>query len=132
MKFLVTGSCGFIGSHLCEKLLNNKQHTVVGIDNLNSVIYDKSHKLVNLDILTKYENYIHITDDFSNVNYVDEYKPDVIIHLAAYANVRKSNLIPDKFIENNVQNTCKLLEFIKNYHGHKMDHLIITEFCVFL
>ena len=49
MKFLVTGCAGFIGSHLCEKLINNG-HSVVGIDNFDN-FYSKEHKLANLEDL---------------------------------------------------------------------------------
>ena len=40
MKIIITGSCGFIGFHLTNKLLNSN-HIIIGIDNLNSIIYDK-------------------------------------------------------------------------------------------
>ena len=49
MKILVTGCAGFIGSHVCEKLLREK-HNIYGIDNLNSY-YNINNKLENLGIL---------------------------------------------------------------------------------
>ena len=45
MKFIVTGSCGFIGSHLCEKLLK-KGAEVIGIDNLNSFYSSRIKKKI--------------------------------------------------------------------------------------
>lgn len=113
MRFFITGSCGFIGSHLCERLLK-LNHNIIGIDNFNSIIYDKKYKQINLEILNKYKNYIHITGDLLNDDYINKYNPDIVIHLAAYANVRKSNEIPTEFIKNNVEMTCHLLEQIKN------------------
>jgi UDP-glucuronate 4-epimerase len=111
MKILITGSCGFIGSHLAEYFLK-LNHTIIGIDNLNNFIYDSKFKLTNLNILKKYSNYIQITDDIDNNDYIFVYRPDIIIHLAAYANVRKSEEFPDKYIRNNSEVTCKLLQQI--------------------
>ena len=112
MNILVTGSCGFIGSHICEKLLNNN-FNVIGIDNFNSDIYDNKHKYQNLIILENYKNYLNISNDILNDNYIIKYNPDVIIHLAGYANVRKSNIIPEKFIRNNIEVTTKILNEMK-------------------
>ena len=112
MKILITGSCGFIGSHLSEHLLL-QNNTVIGIDNLNSFIYEPKHKELNLNSLIKYKNYIHITDNIVNDNYILIHKPDLIIHLAAYANVRKSEEFPEKYINNNVEVTCNILNQIK-------------------
>jgi UDP-glucuronate 4-epimerase len=111
MNVIVTGSCGFIGSHLCEKLLNNN-FNVIGIDNFNSDIYDSKHKYNNLKILEKYENYFNVSDDILNDNYILKYDPDIVIHLAGYANVRKSSIFPEKFIKNNILVTTKILNEI--------------------
>ena len=99
---LVTGSCGFIGFHLTNKLLNIG-YKVIGIDNLNNYIYDSSFKKNNQNILIQNTNYTNIQGNIEEENYVLQFNPDVIIHLAAYANVRKSNEDPDKFIRNNVE-----------------------------
>jgi len=112
MNILVTGSCGFIGSHICEKLLKNN-FNVIGIDNFNSDIYENKHKYNNLIILQKYKNYYNISDNILNDSYIKKYKPDIIIHLTGYANVRKSNIIPEKFIRNNIEVTTKILDEIK-------------------
>ena len=111
MKILITGSCGFIGKHISEKLLNDGHH-IIGIDNHNSYIYDNKFKKKNSECLKIYENYTEIQDDILNHDYIKENNPDVIIHLAAYANVRKSIEDPDKYIRNNVECTCKILKEI--------------------
>ena len=54
MNFLLTGSAGFIGYHLCLKLLQNG-HRVIGIDNLNTY-YDRKLKLARLKNLEKFKN----------------------------------------------------------------------------
>lgn len=112
MKIFITGSCGFIGGHLCEKLLTNQQNIIIGIDNLNSVIYDNYEKKKTLSLLLKNNNYIHIDDSIENDNYILKHNPDIIIHLAAYANVQKSRSNPVSYVSNNIGNTCKLLDEI--------------------
>lgn len=110
---LITGSCGFIGFHLTNKLLK-MGYNVIGIDNLNNYIYDSSFKQNNQKILIKNVNYTNIQGNIEDNNYVLQFNPDIIIHLAAYANVRKSNDDPDKFIRNNVENTSILLKQIQD------------------
>jgi len=118
MKILVTGSCGFIGSHVCEKLLKIGD-TVLGIDNMNDVIYPSSYKLKNKQRLLQYKNYIHKTDDLLEKNYIHRFLPDIIIHLAGYANVRKSEEIPHDFVINNVEVTTLLLNDIAKLEDKK-------------
>jgi UDP-glucuronate 4-epimerase len=111
MKILVTGSCGFIGSHLCEKLLKIGD-IVLGVDNMNEDIYSFSYKEENQYRLMQYKNYIHKTDDLLERNNVLAFEPNIVIHLAGYANVRKSEEMPEKFVENNVEVTTLLLHDI--------------------
>tara|TARA_B100001142_G_scaffold329908_1_gene395042 strand:- start:2558 stop:3616 length:1059 start_codon:yes stop_codon:yes gene_type:complete len=87
-KVLVTGCAGFIGSHVCEELLN-QQYNVVGIDIINDY-YDTEKKIKNLDILCKYSNFSFEKDDICTTTVIGKYKPDKIIHLASMAGVRYS------------------------------------------
>ena len=109
MKIIVTGSCGFIGSHVSEALLQ-MGHTVLGIDNMNEDIYEFKYKESNQMMLMKYRNYIHKTDDIMEKHYLHRFLPDVVIHLAGYANVRISEEIPYAFVRNNVEVTTVLLQ----------------------
>ena len=83
MKILITGSCGFIGFHLIKSLLE-KNHTIVGIDNLNDY-YDVSLKLHRNNLL-KSKNYQFINEDINNIRINDKF--DLAINLAAQAGIR--------------------------------------------
>ncbi|MBV8044585.1 SDR family NAD(P)-dependent oxidoreductase, partial [Pluralibacter sp.] len=88
MKFLVTGAAGFIGYHVCDRLLK-AGHQVVGIDNLNDY-YDVSLKQARLDLLNSPDFTFHKIDLADRVAmpalFADE-KFDRVIHLAAQAGV---------------------------------------------
>ena len=73
MKILVTGAAGFIGFHLCEKLLK-KKYQVLGIDNLNNY-YDVKLKKNRLGILLKNKNFKFKKIDISNSNFVKKIYP---------------------------------------------------------
>jgi UDP-glucuronate 4-epimerase len=113
MSILVTGCCGFIGSHLCEKLLKLNK-IVIGIDNLNNY-YDIKIKKTNLAILKKYKHFSFYKEDIVNTNIIEEVKPYIIVNLAAMAGVRYSLENPKLYIRNNVEGQTHLLEqSIKN------------------
>lgn len=109
MIILVTGCAGFIGSHLCEKLLKDTNIVVIGLDNINDY-YDINQKLDNLYILKKYTNFIFEQQDIVNTNIINEKKPDIVIHLAALAGVRNSINNPTSYIRNNIEGHTNLIE----------------------
>jgi len=116
MKFLVTGAAGFIGFHLCLKLLNNG-HSVYGIDNLNNY-YDVNLKKNRLKHLLQNKSFKFKKIDISDNNFVKKIYPSVknikiIIHLAAQAGVRYSIKHPYKYIKNNVKAQVSILELAK-------------------
>ena len=67
MKVLITGCAGFIGFHLSEKLLKNKNFKIVGVDNLNSY-YSVKLKKIRLNILKKNKKFKFFKIDISNYN----------------------------------------------------------------
>jgi len=125
MKILVTGAAGFIGFHLCQKLLE-ENHTVLGIDNINNY-YDVNLKKNRLKNLLKKKNFKFKKIDISNTNFVKKIYPiaknfKIIIHLAAQAGVRYSVTHPYKYIESNVKAQISILELAKRIKS--FEHLI--------
>ena len=125
MKILVTGAAGFIGFHLCEKLLEEK-YTVLGVDNINNY-YDVKLKKDRLKILLRKKNFKFKKLDISDNNFVKKIYSivknfKVIIHLAAQAGVRYSITHPYKYIESNVKAQISILELAKKIKS--FEHLI--------
>jgi UDP-glucuronate 4-epimerase len=108
MKILVTGCAGFIGSHVCEKLLKRGEK-VIGIDNINNY-YDIHKKMKNLEVLDKYENFSFYLEDIRTTKLVEELRPDKIIHLASMAGVRYSIKNPQLYVGVNVNGFINILE----------------------
>lgn len=108
MKILVTGCCGFIGSHTCEKLLK-LEHEVIGIDIMNAY-YDLSLKEKNLKILEQYDNFKFYKDDICNTDKISLLKPDKVCHLASMAGVRYSIQNPALYEKINIGGFIHILE----------------------
>lgn len=108
MKILVTGCCGFIGSHTCEKLLN-LGHDVVGIDIMNDY-YDVKIKERNLGILNKYPNFKFYKEDICDTKKISEFKPEKVCHLASMAGVRGSIKNPSLYEKINIGGFINILE----------------------
>jgi len=107
-KILVTGCAGFIGSHLCEKLLKNGYY-VIGIDILNDY-YDVDIKEKNLSILKQYSNFYFRKEDICDTKIISELKPDKVIHLASMAGVRYSILNPSLYERINIGGFINVME----------------------
>ena len=124
MKFLITGSAGFIGMWTSKKLLD-MGHTVIGIDNLNNY-YDLKLKIDRNNFLKKYKNYIFFKLDLSkDIKKIDQlikkYKINHILHFAAQANVRYSLTNPTAYLNSNLIGFFNLLELCKK---NKIKNLI--------
>ncbi|MCK6446306.1 MAG: SDR family NAD(P)-dependent oxidoreductase [Planctomycetes bacterium] len=112
MKVLVTGGAGFIGSHVCEKLLARGDDVVV-LDNFND-FYDPRIKRRNAALLAKAEI---VEGDLRDRELVSSLfakgRFDALIHLAAMAGVRPSLLDPLHYVDVNLRGTMILLEELR-------------------
>ena len=128
---LVTGSAGFIGSHLVINLLRSlKDVTIVGIDNMNDY-YDVSLKEYRLSMIEKESNlssnsfYHHFQGDISEKSFVEDifshYNFDIVVNMAAQAGVRNSIETPDYYIQDNIIGFYTVLEACRH---HSIKHLI--------
>ena len=125
---LVTGSAGFIGFYLAKRLLTELTGaTIVGFDSVNDY-YDVSLKEYRLNELekTKSENkYVFVKGNLADKAIIEkvfnEYKPDVVINLAAQAGVRYSIDHPDAYIVSNIIGFYNILEACRN---HPVEHLV--------
>ncbi len=111
MKVLVTGAAGFIGSHLCERLLADGR-LVVGVDNFDD-FYEPKVKWRNIENSLAHDNFGLIEADIRDIPAMNEAVGqgiDVIVHLAARAGVRPSIEQPVLCADVNVNGTVVMLE----------------------
>ncbi|SFD86987.1 UDP-glucuronate 4-epimerase [Lentibacillus persicus] len=121
-KILVTGTAGFIGSHLSKRLLI-ENHQVIGIDNVNDY-YDPQLKENRLKQLNN-ENFKFVRTDLEDLNTInqtfEQHQPDIVINLAAQAGVRYSLENPHAYINSNIVGFTNILEACRHF---KVEHLI--------
>ena len=114
---LITGTAGFIGFHLCKKLLETG-HRVIGIDNLNDY-YDISLKRARLNILNPHEKFTFYKEDIQNLSGLrsifKSHSIDRICNLAAQAGVRYSLKDPFAYSRSNLEGFLNILELAKDY-----------------
>ena len=123
MRILVTGTAGFIGSHVAQVLLARGDE-VIGFDNLNDY-YDPTLKYARLARLQALPGYNHITADLADRAAVEEafamYKPQRVVNLAAQAGVRYAAENPHIYVASNVTGFLHVLEGCRHY---SVEHLV--------
>ncbi|WP_270190964.1 NAD-dependent epimerase/dehydratase family protein [Holdemania filiformis] len=122
---LLTGVAGFIGSNLAKRLFSDvNEIKVVGIDNMNDY-YDVRLKEHRLEDLSSEPNFTFVKGSIADKELVnklfEEYKPNVVVNLAAQAGVRYSITNPDAYIESNLIGFYNIVEACRNY---SVEHLV--------
>lgn len=124
---LITGVAGFIGAFLAKRLLLTQGESVqvIGIDNMNDY-YDVTLKESRLQMLQNIDgNFLFIKGDISDKTILEQlfsnYKPEIVVNLAAQAGVRYSITNPDAYINSNIIGFYNILESCRH---HPVKHLL--------
>lgn len=111
-KIAITGLGGFIAFHLAQKL-HADGHTVVGFDNFNDYYDPTLKKSRAIELLDQF-GIIVVNLDLRDTDGMNDWfyfqKPDIVMHLAAYAGVRHSLEHPEQYVSNNIVGTHNLIE----------------------
>ena len=128
---LVTGAAGFIGSNLVKRLLNDfPDSKIIGIDSITdyydvNLKYERLKELGIRDEKLGIRNFVFEKGSIADKELIEkifvEYKPEVVVNLAAQAGVRYSITNPDAYIESNIIGFYNILEACRN---HGVEHLV--------
>ncbi len=125
MKILVTGTAGFIGSHVAMKLLERGDE-VIGLDSLNDY-YDVNLKKARLARFIDHAGYTHVPADLADRGAVEAvfatHRPQRVINLAAQAGVRYAAQNPHVYVASNVTGFLHVLEGCRH---HGVEHLVFA------
>jgi UDP-glucuronate 4-epimerase len=125
MRVLVTGTAGFIGSHVAMRLLARGDE-VIGFDNLNDY-YDVTLKQARLRRFADQPGYIHVHADLADRAAVEDafatHRPERVVHLAAQAGVRYAAENPHVYVSSNVTGFLHVLEGCRR---HPVQHLVFA------
>ena len=127
----ITGVAGFIGSNLAKQLLMKKNNIqIVGLDNMNDY-YDVRLKESRLSELVEYKNFFFVKGNLADKTIVnkifEQYRPQIVVNLAAQAGVRYSITNPDAYIEANLIGFYNILEACRHSYDKgatPVEHLI--------
>lgn len=125
MRVLVTGTAGFIGSHVAMRLLARGDE-VIGLDNLSDY-YDVELKKARLKRFEDDRGYTHVHADLADRDAVEEvfatYRPQRVVNLAAQAGVRYAATNPHVYMSSNVTGFLHVLEGCRH---HDVEHLVFA------
>ena len=122
---LITGAAGFIGANLSRRILEDHQGArVIGLDSVNDY-YDVRLKEHRLKQLAAYDGFTFIKGNLADKalieNIFEQYRPQIVVNLAAQAGVRYSITNPDAYIESNLIGFYNILEACRH---HPVEHLV--------
>lgn len=116
MKFLITGGAGFIGSAVIRHIINHTTDEVLNVDKLTY-----AGNLQSLESVSNNPRYhfsqTDICDREKLISLFNEFRPDIIMHLAAESHVDRSITGSDVFIQTNIVGTFTLLEVARHYYN---------------
>jgi len=125
INVLVTGAAGFIGFHLCKRLIA-ENISVIGIDNFNDY-YDVRLKKDRLAQVADASNFTFYTTDLADspalANVFEKHSIQVVVNLAAQAGVRYSLINPNAYVQSNLTGFVNLLECSRK---SKIDHFVFA------
>ena len=125
MRILVTGTAGFIGSHVALRLLERGDE-VIGFDNMSDY-YDVALKRARLERVLEYRGYTHVQADLADRGAVESvfeaHKPQRVINLAAQAGVRYAAENPHVYVSSNITGFLHVLEGCRH---HGVEHLVFA------
>lgn len=122
MRIFVTGAAGFIGSNLVKAVFNKYGvgTEVLGIDNINDY-YDVRLKEFRLKELSQYTSFTFVKGNIADKKLIEkifvDFKPQIVVNLAAQAGVRYSIVNPDAYIESNILGFYNILEACRHSYG---------------
>jgi UDP-glucuronate 4-epimerase len=123
MRVLVTGTAGFIGNRLAQRLLERGDE-VIGVDNLNDY-YDVSLKQARLDLIKSHSGFTEVRIDIQDRDAMEQvfakHKPHRVVNLAAQAGVRYSLINPHSYIDSNILGFTNILEGCRH---NGVEHLV--------
>ena len=130
---LVTGVAGFIGSNLAKRMYEDIHEVkVIGIDNMNDY-YDVRLKEARLKELSRNESFVFVKGSIADKALINsifkEYKPQIVVNLAAQAGVRYSITNPDIYIESNLIGFYNILEACRQSYDNGdtgVEHLVFA------
>lgn len=135
---LITGVAGFIGFYLAKQILDTKDSTVsiIGLDNMNDY-YDVSLKETRLSVLNETASdeakgsFTFIKGSIADKKLIDsvfkQYKPEIVVNLAAQAGVRYSITNPEAYVESNLIGFFNILEACRHSYDNRangVEHLV--------
>lgn len=123
-NILITGGAGFLAFHIAQRLLEDPQNTVILVDNMNDY-YSTTLKFIRMDKLSTHERCstyrLDITDPVGLDAIFRKHKPEIVIHLAAQAGVRYSEVNPIAYATSNMLGTTVVFDVSKR---HDVKHVL--------